>query len=101
FFEDRLNEFTPFDEDPLFTAGDRKVMLKDIAALAAMIQNPAYQQRKRVYLNEIEPFTALFKNLDFDEIKNAFVSLQSNGTYELKSSIPFVGPTGRGSVRPL
>ncbi|HET7521823.1 MAG TPA: hypothetical protein VFJ73_00725 [Bacillales bacterium] len=90
FFEDSMNEFTPFAEDPIFTAGSREVRLRDTAALAAMIQNPGYRDRKRVYLNEKARFSALFKDLDFDRLKAVFETIESDGGYEWKSSIPFL-----------
>ncbi|HEX7064215.1 MAG TPA: hypothetical protein VF199_04040 [Bacillales bacterium] len=92
FFEARLAECIPFLKEALFTVEDREVTVKDVAGLAALIQNPSYQQRKRVYVNEAEPFMAFFQNLDFDEIRNIFESLQSVGSYELKSSISLVKP---------
>ncbi|HET7579430.1 MAG TPA: hypothetical protein VFK33_09120 [Bacillales bacterium] len=90
FFENRMNEFTPYDGDPLFTAGSREVTLKDVAALTAMIQHPEYQQRKRVYLHEEESFDDLFKGIQFDQLHHIFDALESDGRYELKSSIPFL-----------
>ncbi|HEU5138964.1 MAG TPA: hypothetical protein VFT51_03250 [Bacillales bacterium] len=98
FFEDHLVEFLPFQQDPLFKVGDREVTIKDVAALAALIHNPSYLQRKRVYINEPEPFIAFYQNLHFDEIRNVFESLQSVGSYEWKSSSSLVNLNGLGTV---
>lgn len=90
FFEKEMSDFTPFDEDPIFTIGNRDVRLKDVAALVTVIQNPDYQLRKRLYLNDKAKFTSLFQDIDFGEVKKIFESLEARGSYELKSSIPFL-----------
>lgn len=87
FFEDNMNEFIPFEADPLFTIGNRDVCLKDIVALCAIVQHPDYQQRKRLYVHKKETFVGLFSNVDFDELKNVFSVLESDGSYYFKSSI--------------
>lgn len=90
FFEKQMKDFTPFENDPLFTLADREITLKDVTALATMIQNPDFSSRKRVYLHEEMKFAALFQNLNFAKIKDVISALESEGSYELKSSIPFL-----------
>lgn len=90
FFAEKMNTFTPFEEDPIFTVSNRKVNFRDIAALVALIQNPDYRQRKRVYMNEETAFKALFADIDYKEVKKVFENLEAQGTYEFQSSIPFL-----------
>lgn len=90
FFEDDMAAYTPFSGDPLYTVGRREVMFKDIAAFAAFIQHPEFQNRKRVYVTDREKFTPLFQNLDYAKVKSLFETIESKGAYEFKSSIVFL-----------
>lgn len=69
---------------------DLAMPVKDIAGLCALIQHPEYQERKRLYIHEEETFAALFENLDMSKIQEVKNRLETEGSYELESSIAFM-----------
>jgi hypothetical protein len=89
-FGGKIDDLTPFDSEPLFTVGNRDVAFKDIAALVFLIQNPGFQQRKRVYIHDEKEFKSYFEGINFEKLKDIFETLEKNGSFEFKSSIPFL-----------
>ncbi|MFX3624725.1 MAG: hypothetical protein ACE3JP_11910 [Ectobacillus sp.] len=56
YFEEQLQEFTPFEGNPVFKLEGRDVTFKEIAALLCLVNCPAFANRKRIYINTIEEF---------------------------------------------
>ena len=52
--------------------------LKDIIALLTLLQNPGFQERKRVYINSESTFLAIFKNIRFTQIKEILNNMEKN-----------------------
>lgn len=90
YFADSTSEFTPFKTEPLFTSGNRAIHLRDIAALVFIIKNPDFQQRKRVYINDLNRFAEYFAGIAFNKLEELFEKLETTGSYEYKSSIRFL-----------
>ena len=65
YFEEMLHECTPYQQNPIFKAGNREVELKDIVALVCMIKHLAYRERKNIYINEWTEFSRFFDGLNF------------------------------------
>ncbi|HET7629217.1 MAG TPA: hypothetical protein VFK44_12665 [Bacillales bacterium] len=89
-FEDDLSEWAPFEGDPLFAAGTREVHLRDAAAVAALVQDPKMQQRKRLYLHDVKGLANLFERLNVEAFIELFQRLETEGCYLWTSSIPFL-----------
>ncbi|MBM7693168.1 hypothetical protein JOC77_002608 [Peribacillus deserti] len=89
FFEERMNNISPFARDPIFTAGGREIFFRDLVGFVSLIKNPEYRQRKRVYLNNEKDFASLFKDVDFDKFPAVFEEINNYG-YELHSPKEFI-----------
>lgn len=90
YFDELIEEFTPYKEDPIFQAGSRDVYFKDIVAIVSLIKNPGYRQRKRVYINTKEEFAAVFQDFDFSKLEGIFQSLENSNGYDLRSPLEFI-----------
>lgn len=90
YFDEVMNEFTPFEGDPIFQAGQREVLLRDIVALVCLITNPGYRHRKRVYINSQKEFSSLFQHIDFPRLAEIFQSLEEKNHYDLRSPMEFI-----------
>jgi hypothetical protein len=75
YFEENMKANTPFEENPVFSIGDRDYRLADIVALTALKKFPQYMERKRMYINEEEKFAELFKDINVDEIRKMLEQL--------------------------
>ncbi|MBB6283297.1 hypothetical protein [Geobacillus subterraneus] len=63
-FEAALLDLLPYEGDPLFTAAGRDIHLRDIVALVCLWQNPAYRQRRRVYIHDEDELRRCFAAID-------------------------------------
>ena len=90
FFDESMNEFTPYDKDPVFKAGSREVQFKDIVALSCLLKNPGFRHRKRIYLNSKADFASYFQDLDFSRLPSIFEALESKKSYDLRSPLDFI-----------
>lgn len=86
YFDEMFNEFTPYQQDPIFD----EVEFKEIVALVCLIKNPGLRHRKRVYINSKHEFAAYFQDIDFNKLPEIFQSLKQNKSYELKSPLAFI-----------
>ncbi|WP_394579755.1 hypothetical protein LG291_18000 [Cytobacillus firmus] len=90
FFDESMNEFTPYDQNPVFKAGSREVQFKDIVALSCLLKNPGFRHRKRIYLNTKADFASYFQDLDFSKLPSIFEALESKKSYDLRSPLDFI-----------
>lgn len=90
YFEDSLREFTPYESNPIFSAGSREVELKDIVALACLLKNPGFRHRKRVYINTQMEFASYFKDLDFAKLPAIFEALEGQQGFNLRSPLEYI-----------
>lgn len=90
YFDEIFNEYTPFNQDPIFEDGDHKVYFKDIVALVCLIKNPGLRYRKRLYINTKQEFASYFQDIDFKKLPEIFRSLQQKQSYELRSPLEFI-----------
>lgn len=77
FFEEQLNDFTPFTGDPVFTIGENDVNFKEIVALACLLKDPSLTERKRVYINSKEELASYFDEENVQQVKIAIEQLNS------------------------
>ncbi|AYA78572.1 hypothetical protein DOE78_16365 [Bacillus sp. Y1] len=89
YFEEKLNEFTPFLENPIFQEDGLEVHLMDIVALVLLIKNPGFRHRKRVYINNQNEFAAYFQDIDLDKIIEVVKKVKSNQACKLPSLLEF------------
>jgi hypothetical protein len=86
FFDEKIAELTPFTENPLFTVGDKEVLLKDVVALVCLLKDPSLIERKRLYISEQDAFAPYFENVSLDELKGIVEQILNIGKYEVKAS---------------
>ncbi|WP_077213853.1 hypothetical protein [Bacillus dakarensis] len=90
YFDEQIEEFTPFKEDPIFEVNGRSICFKEIVALICLIKNPSNRKRKRVYINSISEFASIFQDIDYEKLKSIFQGLDGGTGYELKSPLEFI-----------
>ncbi|WP_090744714.1 hypothetical protein [Mesobacillus persicus] len=90
YFDELINKFTPYEQDPIFKAGSREVSFKEIIAITCLLKNPELRHRKRVYINSEREFDLLFQGLDFSKFAELFQHIEENKGYEIRSSMEFM-----------
>jgi hypothetical protein len=90
YFEEIINEFTPFQQNPIWKEGENEVLFRDIVALVCLIKNPGLRKRKRLYINSKQEFAAYFQEIDFNKLPNIFFSLKQKKSFELRSPLEFI-----------
>ncbi|WP_147533840.1 hypothetical protein [Bacillus marasmi] len=90
YFDDQINEFTPYTDKIVFQNGTGEVTFKDIVALVCLIKNPGLRDRKRIYINKQAEFASYFEGIDFSKLPEIFQKLNSNQGYELQSLSEFI-----------
>jgi hypothetical protein len=83
FFEENMNETTPFEQNPIFTIGDREFLLADIVALVAFLKDEETKNRKRIYINEEKEFKKLFNDINIEYMKEIATALQQSGSFKI------------------
>ena len=90
YFDELAGSNTPFEQDPIFKAGTKDVYMRDLVALAALLKNPGYRHRKRVYINEQREFADIFKGLDYSKIPGVFEGIEQKGSFEVRSPLDYI-----------
>lgn len=90
FFDELIGSITPYEADPVFKAGSREVHLKDLVAIAALLKNPGYRHRKRVYINVQKEFADIFNGLEFSKLPEIFESIEQKGSFEIRSPLDYI-----------
>jgi hypothetical protein len=78
YFDELFSELTPYNQDPLFTAGGKSIHFKDVVALICLLNKPEYKKRKRTYINTQEELAACFEGFDFSKLPIIFNNLGAN-----------------------
>ncbi|RUQ26533.1 hypothetical protein ELQ35_18550 [Peribacillus cavernae] len=89
YFDESVHEFTPYSENPLFSAGERDIYLYDITALVCLLKNPDFRARKRVYINSIKEFASYFNGFNLEKLPEVFQALQQEKEYKLSTNSLF------------
>jgi hypothetical protein len=90
YFDEVIQEFTPYQNDPVITQEGLEVTFKDIVALVCLLKNPGLRERKRIYINSRHEFASYFRDIDFQKLPEIFVSIKQKNGYELKSPLEFI-----------
>ncbi|WP_028400442.1 hypothetical protein [Ectobacillus panaciterrae] len=75
YFEEQLQQFTPFSGNPVFIVGERGIEFKEIAALACLLQDPQLINRKRMYINTLEEFRTYFDAANMNRLQQIVMQL--------------------------
>lgn len=90
YFDEFFQEFTPYQQNPIFTKEDIQVTFKDIVALVCLIKNPGLRNRKRLYINAKHEFASYFQDIDFDKLAEIVLAVKQNNKVELRSPLDFI-----------
>ncbi|MBT2693306.1 hypothetical protein [Bacillus sp. ISL-55] len=90
YFDELAGSITPFEQDPIFKAGSKEVYMRDLVALAALLKNPGYRHRKRVYINQQREFADIFKGLDYSKLPEVFEGIEQKGSFEVRSPLDYI-----------
>ncbi|MFE8695600.1 hypothetical protein ACFYKT_04405 [Cytobacillus sp. FJAT-53684] len=90
YFDEFIQEFTPFETSPLFTVGSREVEFRDIVALVCLLKNPGFRHRKRVYINTKNEFASYFKDIDYAKLPAIFEDLETKKSHSLRSPLDYI-----------
>ncbi|MDM5199572.1 hypothetical protein QUF79_16260 [Fictibacillus enclensis] len=74
FLEEQLPDLT----EQLTMENGEQLAVKDIAALACLLQADGYLERRKVYINNQDQFSILFQNLDWNKVKKIWVQLEQH-----------------------
>ncbi|MEH7883088.1 hypothetical protein V7654_02070 [Bacillus sp. JJ1609] len=90
YFDELIGSITPFEAEPVFKAGAREVYLRDLVAIAALLKNPGYRHRKRVYINVQREFADIFSGLDYNKLPEIVEGIEQKGAFEVRSPLDYI-----------
>ncbi|KGM44674.1 hypothetical protein P9D43_14060 [Neobacillus niacini] len=90
YFDEFLQELTPFQENPILSQDNIEVNFKDIVALVCLIKNPGLRNRKRLYINSKQEFASYFQDIDFDKLPEIVLAVKQNHKFELRSPLDYI-----------
>lgn len=90
FFDEQFHEFTPYQQNPIFTHGETEVTLKDIVALVCLLKNPGLRNRKRLYINSKQEFASYFQDINYDKLPEMVLAIKEKKNFELRSPIEYI-----------
>ncbi|PFK29142.1 hypothetical protein COI93_23560 [Bacillus cereus] len=83
YFEEILQEITPFEGNPVFKIEEQDIYLRDIVALACFVKNKEFRGQKRVYINATEDFQKYFDEKTVVKVQNILAELHKNKKVEI------------------
>jgi hypothetical protein len=90
YFDEFIQEFTPYQQNPIFTKDNIQVTFKDIVALVCLIKNPGLRNRKRLYINSKQEFASYFQDIDFEKLPEIVLGVKQNNNFELRSPLDYI-----------
>lgn len=83
FFEESLEQYSPYQNQPLFTVEDRDISLKDIIGLVFLLYHPEGNIRKRIYVKDFQEFTKYLKKVDYNKLELIVNELHKHNSYHI------------------
>jgi hypothetical protein len=90
YFDEFIQEFTPYQQNPIFTKDNIQVIFKDIVALVCLIKNPGLRNRKRLYINSKQEFASYFQDIDFEKLPEIVLGVKQTNKFELRSPLDYI-----------
>lgn len=90
YFDEFIQEFTPYQQYPIFTKDNIQVTFKDIVALVCLIKNPGLRNRKRLYINSKQEFASYFQDIDFEKLPEIVLGVKQNNNFKLRSPLDYI-----------
>ncbi|MDM5192816.1 hypothetical protein QUG02_07485 [Bacillus hominis] len=83
YFEEILQEITPFEGNPVYKVEEQDVYLRDIVAIACLVNNKELRAQKRLYLNEVTDFQRYFDEGTVAKVQEILAELHKNKRVEI------------------
>ncbi|PQZ59616.1 MULTISPECIES: hypothetical protein [Bacillus] len=83
YFEEILQEITPFEGNPVYKVEEQDVYLRDIVAIACLVNNKELRAQKRLYLNEVTDFQRYFDEGTVVKVQEILAELHKNKRVEI------------------
>ncbi|MFJ8527159.1 hypothetical protein [Bacillus sp. NPDC094106] len=83
YFEEILEEITPFEGNPVFKIEEQDIYLRDIVALTCLVKNKELVGQKRVYMNMVEDFQQYFNDKTVMKVQEILTELHKNKQVEI------------------
>ncbi|QWH11264.1 hypothetical protein EXW38_07710 [Bacillus mycoides] len=83
YFEEILQEITPFEGNPVYKVEEQDVYLRDIVAIACLVNNKELRAQKRLYLNEVTEFQRYFDEGTVVKVQEILAELHKNKRVEI------------------
>ena len=83
YFEEVLQEITPFEGNPVYKVEEQDVYLRDIVAIACLVKNKEFRVQKRLYLNEVTDFQRYFDEETVGKVQEILAELHKNKRVEI------------------
>jgi len=75
YFEEKMDLFTPFKENPILSYGDKEYHLRDVLALIYFLRFPKNRGRKRLYIPNGEDFANIFIGATKKEVEEMLIGV--------------------------
>ncbi|MGE6597280.1 hypothetical protein [Bacillus proteolyticus] len=83
YFEEVLQEITSFEGNPVYKVEEQDVYLRDIVAIACLVNNKELRAQKRLYLNEVTDFQRYFDEGTVVKVQEILAELHKNKRVEI------------------
>ncbi|MCQ6565297.1 hypothetical protein ACQVPC_16040 [Bacillus mycoides] len=83
YFEEILQEITPFEGNPVYKVEEQDVYLRDIVAIACLLKDKELRAQKRLYLNEVTDFQRYFDEGTVVKVQEILAELHKNKRVEI------------------
>ncbi|MGG0152987.1 MULTISPECIES: hypothetical protein [Bacillus] len=83
YFEEILQEITSFEGNPVYKVEEQDVYLRDIVAIACLVNNKELRAQKRLYLNEVTDFQRYFDEGTVVKVQEILAELHKNKRVEI------------------
>ncbi|KAA0750478.1 hypothetical protein DN389_00050 [Bacillus sp. AY3-1] len=83
YFEEVLQEITPFEGNPVCKVEEQDIYLRDIVAICCLLKENEHRMQKRLYLNNIEAFQQYFDEETLVKVQEILAELHKNKRVEI------------------
>ncbi|WP_336991763.1 hypothetical protein [Bacillus toyonensis] len=83
YFEEVIQEITPFEGNPVCKVEEQDIYLRDIVAICCLVKDKELRAQKRLYLNNIEEFQQYFDERTVLKVQEILAELHKNKRIEI------------------
>ncbi|MGX5554827.1 hypothetical protein [Bacillus cereus] len=83
YFEEVLEEITPFEGNPVYKVEEQNIYLRDIVAICCLMKDKELRAQKRLYLNNMEEFQQYFDEGTVSKVQEILAELHKNKRVEI------------------